>query len=239
MSRPERSRSPGAGHPAEQRLLAADAAVRAVDDPLEDAHVLAEARPEELAVLVLPEPVHHGRSWAGSGCAAACPASARSSRPCCSRRRAASPSGRGARRRPCRSRRRSSPSPCVAPRKTPCVQLKACSTSGTVVARRPPKMIARDRHARRVVRRACESAGLLRHRRGEAGVRVRGLLGRARRPRAALPVDELGGGLAVLALPPHVAVRGQRDVGEDRVLARWSSSRWGWSCSWCPGATPK
>ena len=52
-------------------------------------------------------------------------ASGRSSRPCCSRRRAASPSGRGARRRPRRSRRPSSPSPCVAPTKTPCCQSKA------------------------------------------------------------------------------------------------------------------
>ena len=43
--------------PADGRLLALGAAAHAVDDPLEDAHVLAEARPEELAVLVLAEPV--------------------------------------------------------------------------------------------------------------------------------------------------------------------------------------
>src|SRR4051794_17503423 len=44
--------------PAEERLLAADAKACAIDDPLQDAHVLAEARPEELAVLTLAEPVH-------------------------------------------------------------------------------------------------------------------------------------------------------------------------------------
>ena len=43
-------------------------------------------------------------------------ASGRSSRPCCSRRRAASPSGRGAPRRPGRWRRRWSPSPWSRPR---------------------------------------------------------------------------------------------------------------------------
>ena len=78
-------------------------------------------------------------------------------------------------------------------------------TSGTVVARRPPKMIALigtpfgSSHSG-------ESAGLL-------------LAGAVKRefgcaafsfdspcPGLALPVGQLGGRLAVLALPPHVAV---------------------------------
>ena len=58
MSRPERSRSPARGTQPSSVSWRADAAVRAVDDPLEHAHVLAEAGPEELAVLVLAEPVH-------------------------------------------------------------------------------------------------------------------------------------------------------------------------------------
>ena len=37
-------------HPADRRFLADAAAVGAVDDPLEHAHVFAEARPDELAV---------------------------------------------------------------------------------------------------------------------------------------------------------------------------------------------
>jgi hypothetical protein len=39
-----------ARHPADHGLHPADPAAGAVDDPLEDAHVLAEARPQELAV---------------------------------------------------------------------------------------------------------------------------------------------------------------------------------------------
>src|SRR5262245_27572189 len=44
-------------HPAERAFHRAGAAVDAVDDPLEDAEVIAEARPEELAVLIAAEPV--------------------------------------------------------------------------------------------------------------------------------------------------------------------------------------
>ena len=79
--------------------------------PAARAHVLAEARPEELAVLVLAEPVHQEDLRRVRDARPASRASAASSRPCCSRRTAASPSGRGAPRPPCRSRRRSSRSP--------------------------------------------------------------------------------------------------------------------------------
>ena len=60
-----------------------------------------------------------------------------------------------------------------------------------------------------------ESAGLFVVGAVKRRVRVRGLLGRALLPGVALPVGELGGDRAVLALPPHVAVRRARDVGED------------------------
>jgi hypothetical protein len=39
-------------------LDAARPALAALDDPAQDAHVLAEPRPDELAVRVAPEPVH-------------------------------------------------------------------------------------------------------------------------------------------------------------------------------------
>ena len=45
------------GGPADRRLPGAHPAMDAVDDPLEDAHVLCVAGPEEAAVLVLAEPV--------------------------------------------------------------------------------------------------------------------------------------------------------------------------------------
>ncbi len=47
-----------ARHPADRALDAERAAVRAIDDPLQDAKVLAEARPQEIAIRVAPEPVH-------------------------------------------------------------------------------------------------------------------------------------------------------------------------------------
>src|SRR5574340_1685092 len=47
-----------ARHPAQRRFLGAGAALDAVDDPPQYAHVLAEARPHEVAALVHAEPVH-------------------------------------------------------------------------------------------------------------------------------------------------------------------------------------
>src|ERR1700722_4138511 len=44
--------------PAKGRLLAQCPAASALYDPLEDAHVFPEARPEKFAVLTLAEPVH-------------------------------------------------------------------------------------------------------------------------------------------------------------------------------------
>src|SRR5665213_2319230 len=44
--------------PADRRFPAPSTSVGAVDDPLQNAHVLPEAGPQELAVLVLAEPVH-------------------------------------------------------------------------------------------------------------------------------------------------------------------------------------
>jgi len=44
-------------HPAERALDGVAATVHSVDDPLQHPHVIAEAGPDELAVLVLTEPV--------------------------------------------------------------------------------------------------------------------------------------------------------------------------------------
>src|SRR5580698_3719966 len=44
-------------HPADGCFLRGGAAVRAIDNPLQHAHILAEARPDELAVRVFAEPV--------------------------------------------------------------------------------------------------------------------------------------------------------------------------------------
>src|SRR6185437_8925099 len=46
------------GNEAEQRLCRPRLAGAALEDPLEHAHVLSEARPDEAAVRILSEPVH-------------------------------------------------------------------------------------------------------------------------------------------------------------------------------------
>jgi hypothetical protein len=115
--------------------------------------------------------------------------------------------------------------------------LNDCSTSGIVVARRPPKMIAEigtpfgssanfDRLGLLrigAVKREFGCAAFS----GEAGVHGR-------------PFQSVssGGGRPVHALPPHVAVGGQRDVGEDRVAGDVAIA-FGFDFMLVPGATPK
>ena len=142
----------------------------------------------------------------------------RSSRPCGSRRRAASPSGRSAARRPRRPAAAVFSEPMIEPMKTPCSQSNASVTSGTTAARRPPNRNASigtpfgssqssaiDGHwAAGVVKRAfgC-AAGRVRRRASSPR--------RASRSRGPAGRDH--------PLPPHVAVVGERAVREDRVLA--------------------
>src|SRR5260370_30888677 len=45
-------------HPSNRRLTGRGTYSRPVHNPLQDAHVLAESRPDELAILILAEPVH-------------------------------------------------------------------------------------------------------------------------------------------------------------------------------------
>src|SRR6266498_1845021 len=46
------------GHPSNRSFLSQRAAVRAIDDPLQHAHIFAEARPHKISVLVFAKPVH-------------------------------------------------------------------------------------------------------------------------------------------------------------------------------------
>src|SRR5271155_1075387 len=50
-------------HPADGSLPRLATALRAVDDPLQHAHVFAEPRPHELAFGILAEPVHMIDLW--------------------------------------------------------------------------------------------------------------------------------------------------------------------------------
>ena len=125
-------------------------AVAAAEDPLEHARVLAEAGPQELAVVVLAEPVDvEDLRQLGAVAAADLRASARSSRPCCSRRTAASRTGRGAARRPSPAAAAVVSEPIVAPRNTPCSQSNASRTSGTTRRAAAAEQERVDRHARR------------------------------------------------------------------------------------------
>jgi uncharacterized protein len=118
-------------------------ALAARDHPLQHAQVVAEARPQELAVA----PLRNQLTWKIFGSLARrglveATASARSSRRSCSRRTASSPSGRGAPRRPRRWRRRWSPRPS---RRRPARRgsSRAPRTpAAPALARRPPKTIA-------------------------------------------------------------------------------------------------
>ena len=55
---------------------------------------------------------------------------------------------------------------------------------------------------------------------GEAAVRVSSLLAGLGSPVVTAPVDQMGRNLTVDAFPPHVAIVGQRNVGEDGVGLR-------------------
>ena len=103
----------GRREPADRGVARRGVVRTAAEHPREHAAVLAVARPEELAVGVLAEPVdvEELRQLLVVGATRRGAASARSSRPCCSRRTAASRTGRGAGCRPRRPRPRSSPSP--------------------------------------------------------------------------------------------------------------------------------
>ena len=80
----------------ERRVHGLALAVTAAEDPLEHAAVLPEPGPEELAFAVLAKPVDVEDPRHPLPLGARPGSRGRSSRPCCSRRRAASPSGRSA-----------------------------------------------------------------------------------------------------------------------------------------------
>ena len=50
-------------HPTQRAFGAAGATVAAIDNPFQDAHVLAKSRPQKLAVVILAEPVHRKYPW--------------------------------------------------------------------------------------------------------------------------------------------------------------------------------
>ena len=204
-----------ARHPADRALDAERAAVRALDDPLQDAKVLAEARPQEIAFLVAPEPVHAenpqrvrqvppevqpvvevvGHVVAGE----------RQHREWVAAHLAKLARGRGGHLRTHGG----------------CGVHAVVPVESLVNQRHPVRAPAtederRDRDALRVVGRRVDHRALT-DRRGEARVGMCGLAPAVGCPVLAGPVDQVRGGCLGHALPPHVAIVGQRDVGEDGV----------------------
>ena len=76
-----------------------------------------------------------------------------------------------------------------------------------------------DRHALRIVPLRSNHRALT-CRNGEASIGVSRPPGRSRSPRAAQPVDQLGGLFAGHLLPPYVAVESARAIGEDGIPGR-------------------
>ena len=224
-----------ARHGAERRLHALRAALAALDDPGEHAHVLAEARPEELAVRVAAEPVdaedlrrllHRAAHLQPVGEVVAHVVAAEGEH----RHRVAAHHAdlAGDRRGGLRAQRRRHVDALF-----PARRLDDQRHGGRAPAAEHER---RDRHARRVLPGGIHRRALRRrHREARVGVRRQAaFLAVGRRPGLALPVDELRRRLVGHAFPPHVAVGRERDVGEDHVARRASSSRSGWSAPKCP-----
>ena len=154
-------------------------------------------------------------------------ASGRSSRPCGSRRTAASRTGRGAARRRRRPRRPSSRRPSSRRRRRRAPSERASYTSGTVRGAAAAEEDRRDRHAGGILPLGRDRRAL-RGRHGEARVRVRGRARRSRASRARRASrSALRRRLARHALPPDVALGRQRRVGEDGVAPERAPSRSG------------
>ena len=201
-----------------------------LDNPLQHAHVLAEARPEELAVVVLAEPVDAEnarrvpRRWRPIF------SQWRSSRPCGSRRTAASRRDRGARRR-LADRRRGRLGTHGGGQIDAVVPVEAWKTSGMRLARRPPKMKALDRHAGRVLPVRIDAGHW------PAGAVKRALGCAAGRPQPGVqssPCQSVrcAGGSSVIP-SHHTSPSAVSATLVKMVFSRSSSWRWDWTCSWC------
>ena len=219
----------------------AGVAVEPAADPLEHARVLAEAGPQELAVVVLAEPVHavdRGQRRLVGALGHAQPVGEVVAHVVAAER-AASRTGRGAARRARRWRRRSSPSPWWRRR----ARRAASSATRTRAAR-----WWRGGRRRGTPRSARPSGPPTRARSTGTATpatqkREFGCAAGRRRTRASttgrFQSVRCAGGSSVDVLPPHVAVVGERGVGEHGVARRACASRSGWTRSLVPGATPK
>ncbi len=209
-----------ARHRADRRLLAVSRALEPADDPRQHPGVLAVARPEELAVLVLAEPVDavdvRQRSLVGAlrhrepvrEVVAHVVAAERQHRERVVTQIADATERRGG----LLGAHRGADEHAVRPvaRLVDQRNRRRATTS---------EEHGRDRDALRVLPLVGDHRAL-RRRGAEPGVGVGGRGLGLRRPVLALPVGEVCGRLAVHALPPDVAVVGEPDIGEDGVAGQ-------------------
>jgi hypothetical protein len=128
--------------------------------------------------------------------------------------------------------------PMVAARYTPWAQLKAWNTSGMSCSAAAEDERA-DRHALRDLPRRGRCDGHWRCRRGEARVRVRGRRGRSPGVQS-LPCQSMRCAGGVSVMPSHHTSPSSVSATLVKMQLRVRSpSRWGWSSSLVPGATPK
>ena len=199
---------------AERAFDGAGATANAINDPLQDAHVLTIARPDELAVLVLAEPVdaedrRQLESLVSAGLDPVTPVGGHvvaderqhGERVAADRGLANGGCGRF------RAHRRGHEH-AVVPAKRLIDQREGLRQATTEQERR-------DRHAGRIFPRRIDRRALA-GRSGEAGVRVGTGGAGLRRPVVTLPVDAVCRRRAH-AFPPDAAIVGQDDVGVDAV----------------------
>ncbi len=208
-----------ARHPADRRLAPHRPSIGPIDNPLQHPHVLTEAGPHEVSILVLAEPidVEDARSLAQTPLHAnpvaeivahVVPAERKHGHRIAAHL-ADRPRGRGGHLRPDRRPGVDSPAP----------------VEGLVDERNgrgppPPKDDRTDRHPFRILpvgidRRALAGRGR------KPGIGMGrlcpGLAGNLWRPAISLPVETLRRCLVGHPLPPDATFRGQRNIGKDRV----------------------
>ena len=214
------------------RGLVGGVAAYDVANPAQHAHILAEAWPDERAIVVGAEPVDLEDPRRTARLA---PISSQwpSSRPCCSRRTAASPSGRCADTPTApvaaavvsETMRRANvdavlPAPCA---RRPAAPLRAAAAEEDGRDRYAPRILpVRGRHS------GTASPATVKREFGWAAGPVPVVQG--------LPCQSVRCSGAGPSMPSHQTAvrRSRRNVGEDGVRARRRASRSDWSYSWCP-----
>ena len=205
------------GQTADGGVLGGNEPLDAIDDPLQHAAVFAKARPDELAPLVLAEPVDEVDARQLGRIAVA--ADLQPVRIVVAHVVAAEGQHRervAAQLAHLVLRRRRAFGGDVGGEEHPVLPVKRFGHQRHRRRAAPAEQDGRDRHALRIFPLRRDDRALAR-RHGEARIGVRRRIARRRRPLPAAPVGQTGGGRVGQAFPPDVAVFGEGHVREDAV----------------------